>query len=233
MLAATLPIQAAVTHATYTRVHRPEDYTKDLLRYVATEVNVSPGLMVRFAPMADAMLKRWEDAAVEYSIFTFKDGKPVSVKTYYKITDYSSNKLFGLFTKLLTLMGVGKSIDAEDIDIAFVLLGGVLNVYGTAAGLDKDAIGQLDGFRLKNSDFLTCSEFGGGVVTITNLETRAVDTLDLDDGDVQKIVAYAHQFMTRDNKDKYRLLEDAEQPEDFAHYQDLYDKAHLGAKKHK
>ncbi len=217
---------ATPTKVTFTRVHRPEQYTVDLLKYVATEVKVSPGLMVRFAPMANAMLRRWEDAATEYSTFTLKNGKPVSVSTYYNITDYSSNKLFGLFSKLLTLMGVGKQLAADDIDIAFVLLGGVLNAYGSAAGLDNKAIKRLDGFRLKNSDFLTNTRFGDGVVTITNLKTKKVDVLDLPDEDVKKIVKYAHQMMTVTLKENYTRMNDKEPPPaDLVHYKKLFEAA--------
>lgn len=217
---------ATPTKVTFTRVHRPEQYTVDLLKYVAVEVKVNPNLMVRFAPMANAMLRRWEDAATEYSTFTLKNGKPVSVSTYYNITDYSSNKLFGLFSKLLTLMGVGKQLAADDIDIAFVLLGGVLNAYGTAAGLEHKAIKRLDAFRLKNSDFLTNTRFGDGVVTIINLKTKKVDVLDLPDADVLKIVKYAHRVMTSDQKEKYARMDEKEPPPaDLVQYKKLFDAA--------
>lgn len=216
-----------VKQVLYTRVHRPEDYTVDLLRYVAGEVGISPRLMMRLAGVADLILRGWEDAATEYSTITYENGKPVGVQTFYQITDYSSNKLFGLFSKLLAMLGVGKALKEEDIDIAFVLLGGVINIYGVAAGLGPEEIKALDRFRLVNSDFLTCNHFTGNTVTITNLKTMKVDRLTMDEDSVLKIVGYAHYFMTDLNKSKYRVLSKHQTiPEDLSLFRQLFDKAH-------
>jgi hypothetical protein len=233
MTTATLlqEIQApTVKQVLYTRIHRPEDYTADLLHYVATEVGVNPALMLRLKGIATTILKTWEDAATEYSTITYQDGKPVGVQTFYHITDYSSNKLFGLFSRLLMLLGVGKELRAEDIDISFVLLGGVLNIYGTAAGLKPDEIKALDRFRLVNSDFLTCNEFAKGRVCITNLETGKVDRLAMDPEAVLKIIGYANRFMTSVNKDKYSILPKSSPPQELARYRQLYEAIH-GKKK--
>lgn len=192
------------------RVHRPEEYAADIAKYLATELKIPYTVMAPFVPLARGVLKRWEDAAVEYTEYISCDQGFVSLRTIFLIHNFSNSAFYGLAERLLCRLGVGRSsgLQCEDTDIAWVLLGGVLNDYAGKAGVSRASTRALLEFRLRNSDYRTATTWYRGRVEIANLATGRVETLELPECDIRRIVAFAIDYHKKKTGGQYMQLND-------------------------
>jgi hypothetical protein len=178
------------------RVHRPEEYAADMAKFVAVELKLPPAIMIPFVPVARAMMRRWENAGVEYTEHTeFEDGTQ-KLRTVFLIHNYSNSRIYNLLERCLKMLGVAKrdGLECADVDYSWRLLGGILMDFASRAGVTKQTTQSLLEFRLCNSDYETATTWRTGEVEIANLRTGRVETLELPPPDVEKIVRWAVGF---------------------------------------
>jgi hypothetical protein len=174
------------------KTHRPEEYASDALSWLASESGLPRSLTLPFRPIATAMLSKWEPAADEISALLSSDNGRV-FRTFFSITNYSNKAVYSLMEKMLRMLGIGtKKIESDqDIEFAWILLGGVLADYARRAGVSPETTDVLLDFRLSNSDYLTATTWFHDRVTITNLRTGRNDSLEIPAKDIDLIVDYS------------------------------------------
>lgn len=180
-------------------VHRPETFAADVAKYIASEMKLPGVLMAPFVPMAKAMLRGWEDAAVEYTEYAeYVDGSR-TLRSIFLIHNYSNSRVYNLIERCLKLMGVGKcdTLECEEVDFAWRLLGGVLSDYASRAGVTGPTTDRLLDFRLRNSDYETVTTWRASSVEIANLNTGRIESLELPARDIEKIVDWAVNWHRR------------------------------------
>lgn len=186
------------------RTHRPEEYLPDVITYIAGEIGVNRRLLMPLSPVAGGILRRWDDAAQEFTEYTFhRDGRRI-MRTFFLIRNYSNSAVYGMIEKVLKIIGVGKSSgmgkNGGDTDFAWVLLGGVLNDYADRAGVSRASTALLLDFRLRNSDYNTVTTWYPDRVEIANLATGRVESLQLPAADINHIVEWGLEY----HQTKYR-----------------------------
>lgn len=195
------------------RVHRPEDYVGDVLKYIAGETGVPAGLLMAAGPIARRMVSSWPAAAMEtteYDVFACGRRR---LRTVFRISNYSSRAVFQMAEKALRAMGIGAGAGkGDETEFAWVLLGGVLNDYAERAGLRKETTARLLEFRLRNSDYFTMTTWFPECVEIANLDTGRVEYLALPEDDIGRVVDYAVNYLTNiaGRKSRWLRAEDRE-----------------------
>jgi len=178
------------------RIHRPEYYAPDAAKFLAKEIGIPFIIVKPFIPLARSVLCRWEDAAVETTaLYLLPDGDRV-LQTFFKITDYSNAAVYAMLEKILKRLGIGARLSEQygDMDFAWVLLGGVLEEYATSAGVCRRTTRRLNDFRYPLSDYFTATTWYPDRVEITNLDTGAVNSLDIPSRDIRKIIDWSVKF---------------------------------------
>lgn len=180
------------------RIHRPEDYAADAARFVAREIRLPFIFIKPFVPIARRILAGWEDAAVETTALYETPGGKRTLRTFFQITDYSNDAIYGMIEKILKRMGVGAGFSRNDeTDFAWVLLGGVLSDYAESAGICRRTARRLNDFRFPLSDYFTATTWEPECVEIANLRTGRVETMCVPACDIDKIVDWAVCFEER------------------------------------
>ena len=189
------------------RTHRPEEYLPDVITYIAGEIRVPRKALMPLAPVARGILRRWEDAAREFTEYTFLEDGARIMRTIFLIHNYSNSAVYAMIEKVLKVIGVGGGAAAapseSDTDFAWVLLGGVLNDYAARAGVSRESTQALLNFRLRNSDYRTVTTWYPDCVEIANLETGGVESLPLPPQDIDHIVDWGMEYHTTKYKRHY------------------------------
>jgi hypothetical protein len=174
------------------RVHRPEEYTEDLVRYIARDLGLPPALLMPVAPVGRRIAAGLPAAAVETTQFdVFACGRR-RLRTVFQIANYSDRSVYQLVERMLKTVGIGRNMKADpDIDFTWLLLGGVLNDYAGRAHLHRDATDKLLAFRLRNSDYFTMTTWFPNCVEIANLTTGRVERIELPPEEIAKVVNYS------------------------------------------
>ncbi len=189
-------IEDTATKRAWYRCHRPEEYAADAAKWLAGEIRVPYLFVSPFVPLVKSMLGNWEPAAEEFTVYYSLPGGTQKLRTFFNITNYSNNKIYGTMESILRRLGVGaeKLKRNPEVDFAWVLLGGVLGDYACRAGISSDSIRKLLDFRLVNSDYLTATTWHTEHVEIVNLATAKVDTLSLPADDIRKVVDWSVRY---------------------------------------
>ena len=182
--------------AAWRRSHRPEEYIPDVIHYIAREIKMPRALLMPLTPVARGILRRWEDAAQEFTEYIYYEHGRRVMRTVFMIHNYSNSVVYTMMEKALKIIGVGKSssLQQDDVDFAWVLLGGVLNDYASRAGVTRATIDALLAFRLRNSDYHTVTTWYPDCVEIANLLSGHVETLALPEKDIRRIVDWALEY---------------------------------------
>lgn len=209
------------------RTHRPEEYLPDVISYIAGEIGVNRRVLMPLAPVAGGILRRWDDAATEFTEYIFHhDGRRV-MRTYFLIRNYSNSAVYAMIEKTLKIIGVGKSVKSgasNGTDFAWVLLGGVLNDYAARAGVSRASTERLLDFRLRNSDYNTVTTWYPECVEIANLVTGRVESLELPSADINRIVDWALEYHQSKFRRHYRrVAPDAEAWPEFLPLRERYE----------
>jgi hypothetical protein len=209
------------------RTHRPEEYLADVISYIAGEIGVNRHLLMPLAPVARTILRRWDDAAHEFTEYTFfEDGKRI-MRTFFLIHNYSNSVVYAMIEKVLKLIGVGKSGQMRsknsDTDFAWVLLGGVLNDYADRAGVSQASTKALLDFRLRNSDYNTTTTWYPDSVEIANLVSGRVETLAMPVKDINRIVDWGLEYhQSKCHRHYVRVEPDTDPWQDFSPLKERY-----------
>ncbi len=177
------------------RIHRPEDYAADAAKFVAREIHIPFIFLKPFVPIARKILAGWDDAAIETTaLYETPEGKR-TLRTFFLITDYSNDAVYGMIERILKRMGVGARLSRNDeTDFAWVLLGGVLTDYAESAGVCKRTTRRLNEFRLPLSDYFTATTWETEYVEITNLRTGRVERMYIPARDICTIINWSVNF---------------------------------------
>jgi hypothetical protein len=209
------------------RVHRPEEYAADAARWMAGETGAPYFALSLFVPLVRAVLSSWEPAADEFSILSEDGDGALSLRTFFRITNYTDRAVYGMLENVLKKIGVGKSAMRKqpEVDFAWLLLGGVLNEYGAKAGLCEGSICGLLEFRLRNSDYLTATTWYSDRVEIANLKTGRVETLELPPEEIRKVIDWSvDQHEGRGGQGTKRLSAECPEFSEYIELEALYKK---------
>lgn len=181
------------------RVHRPEEYVFDVSKFIAREIKIPHALVLPALPIASALLRKWDDAAVEHTQYVVDAEGNRILRTFFKIHNYSNSSVYTLLEDLLQRMGVGRRMRNREpeVDFMWLVLGGVLTDYATCACVSEKSLKTLLDFRLKNSDYLTATTWFHSRVEIANLESGKVDILELPAKDIECIVSWAVDYQMK------------------------------------
>ena len=195
-----------------------------MIRYFARDLKLPQALLMPLSPVARGILKRWEDAAVEYTECVEHEFGGRVLRTIFLIHNYSNSAIYSMAERLLKRIGVGKSAmqGDDDVDFAWVLLGGVLNDFADQAGVSRAATDELLEFRLRNSDYRTVTTWFEDRVEIANLKTGRVENLSLPPGDIDRIVDFALEFHNKKCAVRYEMTDD--ESADFVEFKSLMER---------
>ncbi|MFH1538626.1 MAG: hypothetical protein ABIH66_06685 [bacterium] len=188
------PPGSACRRQLWRRVHRPEEYLRDIAKETAKQWGVPFPLFAPFIPPMRRMLKSWEPAAVETTEYSESGDGSRTLRTVFDITNYSNRRVYALVGALQRFFTRKSSEKVRRAGFEWDILGGVLTDYARRAGLRRDTAVKLLDFRLENSDYLTLTTWYNDRVEIANLKTGRVEELELPPGEIAKVVDWSVRF---------------------------------------
>ncbi|MEW6202530.1 MAG: hypothetical protein AB1546_11170 [bacterium] len=188
-------LTACQTHHLWHYIHRPEEYTNDLMSCLAADLRLPNALLTPLLPFINRILRKWDDAAEETTEYiVYEDGTRL-LRTVFLITVYPPSLRLNLIGRILRILGVGRTLKADpNTEFGWLLIGNILTNYARRAGIRPATVQKLLEFRLHNSDYFTLTSWFTDCVEIENLKTGKVERLCLEDSEIAKIVDYALHY---------------------------------------